>query len=87
MKMCIVAVRDRAADLYGAPTFVQSLGIAIRSFGDLINGESKGDGSFSAHPEDYDLFSLGTYDDQTGSFECHVPKQIAIGKELRIARS
>lgn len=80
MKYKIVTIRDRAADVFGIPSFVLSMGAAVRSFGDEIN---KKDGSpLSAHPEDFDLFSLGEYDDETGEFEGGVPRQIAVGKDL-----
>lgn len=83
MKYLVVAVRDRAADAYGVPMFVASLGGAIRSFGDEINRAAENN-SLYQHPEDYDFYSLGTFDDATGSFECHIPKQIAVGKDLSI---
>lgn len=81
MRYKIVTVRDRVADVYGVPSFVLSVGAAIRSFGDEIN---KKDGSpLSAHPDDFDLFALGEYDDQNGEFISDgAPRQLAIGKDL-----
>ncbi|WNK14764.1 MAG: nonstructural protein [Microvirus sp.] len=81
MKMQIVAIRDRAVDTYGRPSFVPSLGHAIRSFGDELNRAGQ-DSPMNQHPEDYDLFHLGEYDDQDGTFTTIKPKQIAIGKDL-----
>lgn len=83
MKYFVVVVRDRAADVYGAPSFVASIGSAIRSFGDEINRDADNN-MFSKHPDDFDLFSLGTYDDSTAVFECGLPAQLALGKDLRI---
>lgn len=77
----IMAVRDRAADVFGVPHFQVSLGAAIRSFGDEINREAENN-AFYRHPEDFDLYELGTFDDQDGSFVTQVPKQVAIGKDL-----
>lgn len=84
MKYVVVCVRDRAADVYGVPVFVASLGSAIRSFGDEINREAP-DNQMSKHPDDFDLFELGIYDDATGAFDCaRLPKQVAIGKEVKV---
>lgn len=80
MKYLIVCVRDRAADVYGQPMHVTSLGGAIRSFGDEVNRADDGNMLYK-HPEDFDLFELGTYDDSTGTYETFVPRQIAVGKD------
>lgn len=81
----IVAVRDRAVDVFGQPTFVSHLGAAIRSFGDEINRPHSEErpSPFNAHPDDFDLYHLGTYDDATGVFsQDSNPRQLAIGKDL-----
>lgn len=82
MKMCILAIRDRAIDAFGRPMFMTHSGAAVRGFGDEINKESS---EMYAHPDDYDLYELGTWDDNTGAFDIHPhPLQIAIGKNLKI---
>lgn len=81
MKLKIVAVRDRAADVYGQPNFVTNLGTAIRSFGDEVNRKAENN-AFNAHPEDFDLYELGEYDDELGEFTTIRPRQIAVGKDL-----
>lgn len=65
MIMYIIAVRDNAVETYMQPSFVAHNGAAIRAFMDHCkNPES----DFAKHPEDYDLFSLGEFDDSTGLF-------------------
>lgn len=81
MILKIVAVRDRAADVFGQPNFVASIGGAIRAFGDQINNKEPNN-ALAAHPDDFDLYELGTYDDETADFNVHAPRQIAIGKDL-----
>lgn len=82
MEYKVVAIRDRVADVYGQPIFVASVGSAIRSFGDEVNNKREGN-NLANHPEDFDLYLLGTFDDETASFEgLPQPKQIAIGKDL-----
>lgn len=80
MRYKIVAIRDRAADVFGQPIFVANHGTAIRSFGDEINNKREGN-ALALHPEDYDLYSLGEFDDAEGSFEATRPTQIAVGKD------
>ena len=64
MRYKIVAIRDRAIDTFGVPVFVASTGAAIRSFSDEVNRKDDNN-NLSKHPEDFDLFLLGEYDDQT----------------------
>lgn len=81
MKLKVVCVRDRAADVYGQPNFVLSIGSAIRSFADEVNNPRENN-AFNKHPEDFDLYELGEFDDETGLFQCGTPRQIAVGKDL-----
>lgn len=81
MRYKILAVRDRAIDSYGQPFFSGSTGGAIRSFADEINRRSDTN-QLNKHPEDFDLFLLGEFDDQTGEFDSCRPAQIAVGKDL-----
>ena len=84
MKLVMCSMKDRAADAYARPMFVPSVGVAIRSFSDEINREDK-DNQLFAHPDDFDLYELGTFDDSNGRFELYdEPKQIAIGKQVKI---
>ena len=78
MRYKICTIRDRAADVYGQPVFVSSLGAALRSFGDEINNKES---VLSKHPDDYDLYELGEFDDNSGLFYCNDPRMIAVGKE------
>jgi len=84
-KLCVFTVRDRAADVYGAPFFMPTPGMAIRGFSDLINAKDSKDLA-SQHPQDFDLYHLGYYDDATASFEqFERPQQIAVGHQLRMS--
>lgn len=76
----VVAIRDRAVDAYGQPVFVKAVGQAVRSFGDEINNEQS---AMYAHPEDYDLYLIGTYDEGTGALTPQSPSMIAIGKDAK----
>lgn len=81
----VVAIRDRAIDAFGQPVFVANTGGAIRSFGDEIRKPSTPErpNALHDHPDDYDLYLIGTYDDATGELFSMRPEQIAVGKDYR----
>lgn len=81
MKKHICAIRDRQMDAFMQPFFIPALGLAIRSFQDEIKNP---EGQMNKHPEDYELYHLGNFDEETGQFENLVPKpkQIAIGEHF-----
>jgi len=84
MKMLMFSIRDSAADAYGRPFFMTSVGIAIRSFTDEINRVAE-DNQIYKHPEDFDLFELGEFDDETGRIVLlDVPKQLALGRQVKV---
>lgn len=77
MKLKIVVVRDSAADVFGQPNFVTSIGGAVRGFGDEVNNPREGN-ALHKHPGDFLLFCLGEYDDATAKFNLlDMPEQIA----------
>ena len=81
--MTIVAVRDRAAEAYMRPFFVATANMAIRSFMDEVNREAA-DNQLFAHPDDFDLFELGIFDDNDGSVTCYeTPKLLMLGKQAK----
>ena len=85
MKQIICTVKDRAADAYGRPMFVPSAGVAIRSFSDEINRDNPDNQLFN-HPDDFDLYELGEFDDNTGLFSLHEqPKLLSLGKQVKIS--
>lgn len=78
----IIAVRDRAAECFGQPQFVVTIGGSVRSFANEVNRKDENN-MMSKHPEDFDLYELGTFNDADASFELlDGPRQIAIGKDL-----
>ena len=84
MKLILCSVFDRAADAYARPMFVPSVGVAIRSFSDEVN-RSDIDNQLFNHPDDFDLFELGEFDDNTGKFNLlEAPKLLSLGKQVKI---
>ena len=80
----IVSVRDSAAEAFGRPMYLQSLGVAIRSFTDEVNRDDKDNQLFN-HPDDFDLYELGVFDDSIGKYELRDnPTVIVRGKDVKI---
>lgn len=80
MELKIIAVYDRKLEAHMRPIFTPTLGAGIRSFQDELNRKES---ELHAHPEDYELRELGTWNDQTGRF-INTPeiKAIAFGDQL-----
>lgn len=84
MKLVLCSVKDRAADAYGRPMFVPSVGVAIRSFSDEVNRKDA-DNQLYNHPDDFDLYEFGEFDDNTGLFTLYEqPKLLSLGKQVKI---
>lgn len=72
MNLQVVSVFDRAIGAYMRPMFVRSVGEGLRVFQDEFK---RPDSEIGKHPEDYDLYWHGSFNDQDGSFELDpVPK-------------
>lgn len=63
MKQVIMAVRDNKVGSFMRPMFVQSIGQAMRMFGDEVNRKAD-DNLIFHHPEDFSLWHFGDFDDQ-----------------------
>ena len=85
MKLKVCCVYDRAVESYAQPMFVQHIGQAVRSFGDEVKRvHSEGNPSpLNQHPEDYLLYELGTFDNDTGLLEGQLPRIIASGVDYK----
>lgn len=79
MQQLIIAVRDRQLNAFMRPFTAQTAGQAIRSFRDEIN---RPDSELNRHPEDYELYRLGTFNEQTGEIKSEDPQQIALASNL-----
>lgn len=79
MHLLIISIKDRAIEAFQATMNVRTEGEALRAFQDAIrNPESR---NLHNHPDDHDLYVVGTFDDQTGEIEpTKPPRKIADGK-------
>lgn len=79
MKLNIYAIYDTATGAYMRPFFMQSDGQATRAISDLVQDENHEVGK---HPEDYSLFRVGIFDDNTGTLVPENPECLATALEL-----
>lgn len=81
MQMHIFAIRDRALGAYMQPWVAQTPGLATRMFQDELGNK---EGQMFRHPDDYDLYHIGEFNQDTGVL---VPKTsaqlLASGKNLK----
>lgn len=80
MLRVVCAVRDSAAGVFGQPFFVAAIGQATRSFSDEVN-RAAADNVVYAHPDDFVLYELGIFDDESGLFS--LPESGSIREVLR----
>lgn len=82
MLLVVCVVRDRAVDAFMRPFFVTHVGGALRGFTDEVNAKS-GDSPVASHPDDYELYELGSFNDADASFVLFPkPRLVAVGKDL-----
>lgn len=80
MNYMLISIRDRAIDAFQPIANVRAEGEALRVFRDLIaNPQSQQ----HAHADDYDLYHVGNFNDQTGAIEPVQPRKIADGKSIK----
>lgn len=66
MVLKMFSIRDAKSELFNIPFMKATEGEAERDFRSVVNDEK----SFPhKYPEDFDLYHLGTYDDNTGKVE------------------
>lgn len=69
----IYSMYDSAIKAYMQPIFAESTGGLLRQLTDILKDREH---AFSKHPEDYTLFQLGTYDENTATFTTNPPQKI-----------
>lgn len=80
MRYVLISIKDRAIDAYHPVANVRAEGEALRVFNDLLRDQNSPQ---SKHPDDYDLYIVGYFDDQTGQLEpLDSPRKIADGKAM-----
>jgi len=73
------SVYDSKAGAYTQPFYAVNSRVAVRMFTELANDPKH---TFGMHPEDFTLFELGSFDDQSGRIDQLDVKTSAIGKAI-----
>lgn len=81
MKNFVVSVKDSAMQQYMRPFFVPAVGAATRSFSDEVNRQAD-DNQMYKHPDDYELWVLAEFDDESGVFTKTEVRVLARGKDV-----
>ncbi len=76
----IFTVFDEKAQAYIAPFTCHQTGMAIRSFTDACADQTH---KFGAHPEDYTLYQIGFFDDETAEIYDPSKSEVVTGLETR----
>lgn len=82
MKLVVVSIFDKASLSFSRPVFTTSEGVAIRSFRDEVNRVEPGN-DVANHPEDFELFYLAEFDDQTGLFSSEGNRRLIRADHLK----
>jgi hypothetical protein len=76
----VFSILDSRAELFGNPVFTVSLGGAIRSFEDEARNKES---PIAQHPRDYELYHLGEFDPESGSFNLFdAPKRLCYATDF-----
>lgn len=70
----ICSVRDITADTYAAPFTSINAGTALRDFGHACRDPES---QLAKSPAEFQLFTVGEFDDSTGTIVPHAPRLLA----------
>lgn len=79
MKLLLCAVFDSKVGAYSPPFCVKTKGEAIRSFQDACGDDKL---PFMKHPQDYRLWLLGEFDDNSGAVTALYPESLLGADEI-----
>lgn len=82
MRHVMLVIRDVKSDVFGRPFFAKTEGEAVRTFEDTIN-DANPNNLMHKHPEDFALFTVGTFDDTEAVFVTHIPKILIEGIQVK----
>ena len=68
--MMIFSIYDEKAEVYNTPFFQGTVGMALRSFQELVRDNES---MLFKYPEDYILYCIGEYDEKTGEITANIP--------------
>lgn len=79
MILKMYSVYDRKTEIHHPPAFCHNTGHALRFFTDVFTSP---DNVFGKHAEDYQIFEIGTFNDEDAKLTACTPHLITSGAEL-----
>mgnify|MGYP000426986884 CR=1 FL=1 len=70
MQKKVYSIHDTKAEAFIQPFFAPTDGLALRMFEDNVNNK---DSQLNMHPEDFNLYQVGQWDDNKGLIEPETP--------------
>lgn len=77
----VYTIHDSAVKAFVTPHFARSHGEAERNFRAAVNDEKNG--HLYNSPENFTLFHIGEYDDETGIISSRAPESILSGVQVK----
>lgn len=77
----VYSIFDSKLEAYMLPQCRRSRGEVLREFTDAVNNDNP-DNGIGKHPEDFHLFEIGEYDDQTGMVQSCTPVSLGCAIEF-----
>jgi len=76
----LFAIFDVKMRLFMSPYCGRNVDSALRQFSDMCNNPNN---QLARHPEDFELYEVGTFDDATGIIVVIEPRLVARAKDLK----
>ncbi|AXH76875.1 MAG: nonstructural protein [Microviridae sp.] len=77
----VMSVYDHKAAMFCQPFFVGNEQVGMRAFVGAIENK---DGDVGRFPQDFELYVLGKFDDETGRFDCGLPVSLGRGSKVAV---
>lgn len=81
MNQEIYSIKDTATQSFGQPMFLQTVLQALRLFINEVNREDANNPLYT-NPDDFELYRIGQYNNDTGSLQPQEPELIKRAKDV-----
>lgn len=82
MEYVLISIKDTSVDRFQGVSSARATGEAIRNLQDAVNDPRNE--TLYKHPDDFHLYQVGTFDDQTGVITpMNPPLKLSDGRQLK----
>jgi len=75
----LIAIKDAKVGAFSKPVAVPTAAAGVRAFADAVNDPST---EYAKHPEDYSVWHIGDFNDNTGQFISVKHSELALAVAL-----